>query len=54
MEVDWGQAFRIGGLGFGLVFAVLSLLSLSMWLTALILRRFGADGDEAEGKNKGE
>ena len=32
MNVDWGQAFQVGGFGFFLVFLVLAILAISMWL----------------------
>lgn len=47
METDWAQALEIGGLGFGLVFAVLMLLSLAMWITGKVIARF-SKGDAAE------
>ena len=52
MAVDWAQAWQIGGIGFGLVFAVLVILALSMWLTGLILRKLGTDSSDSDGKNK--
>jgi Na+-transporting methylmalonyl-CoA/oxaloacetate decarboxylase gamma subunit len=52
MAVDWAQAWQIGGIGFGLVFAVLVILALSMWLTGLILRKLGTDSGDSDGKNK--
>ena len=54
MEVDWAFAFQIGGLGFGLVFAVLILLAGAMWLTGLALRKIGADRDKTGDKTERE
>lgn len=40
MGVDWGQAGMIGGLGFGLVFFVLSSLAVAMWFVGWAFRKF--------------
>ncbi|MDD4923936.1 MAG: hypothetical protein PHF74_03770 [Dehalococcoidales bacterium] len=32
MNVDWGQAFQVGGFGFLLVILVLTTLAVCMWL----------------------
>ena len=53
MAVDWGFAWQIGGIGFGLVFAVLIILALTIWLTGLILGKLGAGKAEAGDKKKG-
>ena len=42
MAVDWGFAGQIGGLGFGLVFAVLVILALVIRLVGLISSRITA------------
>jgi len=39
MNVDWGQAFQVGGFGFLLVFVVLTILAVCMWLIGWILNR---------------
>jgi len=52
MEVDWAQAWQIGGIGFGLVFAVLIILALAMWLTGLLLSKIGGGTDTTEEKQK--
>ena len=53
MAVDWVFAGQIGGIGFGLVFAVLVILALAIWLTGLILGKINAgkavDGDQKKG-----
>ena len=36
MNVDWGQAFQVGGFGFLLVFLVLTILAICMWLLGWI------------------
>ena len=51
MTVDWGFAGQIGGVGFGIVFAVLIILAIAIWLTGLIIRRIGTDKEET-GENK--
>ncbi|MEE8194650.1 MAG: OadG family protein [Dehalococcoidales bacterium] len=52
MEVDWARAWQIGGIGFGLVFAVLVILALTMWLTGLVLNRIGTGADNGQ-ENQG-
>ena len=53
MAVDWGLAGKIGGVGFGLVFAVLVILAVAIWLTGLIIRRFSAGDSETGDREKG-
>jgi len=50
-EVNWAEAFEIGGIGFGLVFLVLVILAVVIWITGLWLKRHG---DEEEEKTEGE
>ena len=53
MGVDWGFAGQVGGIGFGLVFAVLIILALAMWITGLVFGRIGAGkAEKAEAGNK--
>ncbi len=52
MAIDWGFAGQIGGVGFGLVFAVLIILAVAIWLVGLILSRIGGDKGEAEAEEK--
>ena len=55
MAIDWGLAGRIGGIGFGLVFAVLIILTVAVWLTGLVVSRIGARKTEAgDSKEKGD
>ena len=54
MTVDWGFAGQIGGLGFGLVFAVLIILAVAIWLVGFILRKVGTGKSEAGDKKKGD
>jgi Na+-transporting methylmalonyl-CoA/oxaloacetate decarboxylase gamma subunit len=50
----WAQAGQIGGVGFGLVFAVLIILAVAVWVVGLVIRRIGAGKGEAEEKKKGD
>ncbi len=54
MEVSWGQALQIGGIGFGLVFAVLIILALAIWPTGLVLSKIGTGQTEASDRKKGD
>lgn len=49
MEIDWVEAWRIAGIGFGLVFVILTGLAVVTWLLKFVLNRNNGD-DEAEKK----
>ena len=52
MTVDWGEAVRIGGVGFGVVFAVLIILAVAIWLVGLVVSRIGTgEGDTGDSKD---
>jgi len=47
MEIDWAQAWQVGGIGFGLVFVVLAILAVVTWLVSWVINRNnGSDEDE--------
>ncbi len=46
MDVDWGLAGQIGGIGFGLVFVVLTALALAIWLVGFVLGKIGSGKGE--------
>ena len=55
MTVDWGFAGQVGGVGFGLVFAVLVVLALAVWLTGLVLDKLSPGAEtKAANKKKGD
>jgi len=54
MGVDWGFAGQIGGIGFGLVFAVLIILALVIWLVGLMLSKISPGKGETGDKKKGD
>ena len=53
MGIDWGFAGQVGGVGFGMVFALLIILAVVIWLVGLVLGKSGMDksgtGDEKKG-----
>jgi len=53
MAVDWGFAGQVGGVGFGLVFAVLIILALAIRLIGLVLSKIGTGKAETGDKEKG-
>jgi len=53
MEIDWGQAFYIGGAGFGTVLVVLSVLAGAILLVAKVLKRISNGRDKVNIKRKG-
>lgn len=54
MAVPWGQAIQVGGVGFGVVFALLIILAVVIRLTGVILNRIDIRKSETGGKKKGE
>ena len=46
MGVDWGLAGQIGGIGFGLVFIVLTVLGLAIWLVGLVVSKIDSGKGE--------
>jgi len=54
MEVDWSQALRVGGAGFGTVFLVLVILAGVISLIGLAVRRMDRGKGEANSAQKGE
>ncbi|MFC1988828.1 OadG family protein [Chloroflexota bacterium] len=53
MVIDWEQARLIGGLGFGIVFVLLTFLSVLIWLTGLVVSKIDAGGAQVDDKKKG-
>ena len=53
MEVSWGQALQVGGVGFGMVFALLVILAIVIWLTGLVLSKVSSGKGETGDKKKG-
>ena len=53
MGVDWGFAGLVGGVGFGMVFALLIILALAIWLTGLVVNKIGADKSRTDNAKKG-
>jgi len=52
--VDWGQAWQIGGVGFGVVFGILIILAITIWLVGLVLNKISASKSETGEKEKGD
>lgn len=50
MEIDWGEAGRIGGIGFGIVFALLAFLSVLIWLVGIVNNKIGTGKSETDDK----
>jgi Na+-transporting methylmalonyl-CoA/oxaloacetate decarboxylase gamma subunit len=46
MAIDWGDAVRIGLMGFGIVFLVLVILAVAIWLSGLVLRKIDSSKDK--------
>jgi Na+-transporting methylmalonyl-CoA/oxaloacetate decarboxylase gamma subunit len=53
MTIDWGEAGRIGGLGFGIVFVLLAFLSVLIWLSGKIINKFETKEAESKENKKG-
>lgn len=53
MAIDWGLAGQIGGVGFGLVFAVLIILAVTIWVVRLVINK-ASTGKSENSSNKKE
>ena len=54
MAIPWGQALQVGGVGFGMVFALLIIIAIIIWLTGLVLGKSSLDRSEADINKKGD
>ena len=46
MTIDWGEAVRVGLIGFGWVFMVLVILAVAIWLSGYIIRKIEKPKEE--------
>jgi Na+-transporting methylmalonyl-CoA/oxaloacetate decarboxylase gamma subunit len=53
MGIDWGFAGQIGGIGFGMVFAVLLILAIILWLVGLVFRKIDTGKEDTGDTEKG-
>ena len=53
MGVDWGFAGQVGGVGFGMVFALLIILAGVIWITGLLVKKTTSDKNKTEKTEKG-
>jgi len=53
MGIDWGFAGQVGGAGFGMVFALLIILSVVIWLTGKLVNRGGSTEEKSDDNQKG-
>ena len=53
MVIDWNQARQVGGMGFGLVFLVLIILTVLTWLFGVVASRLGSGNDKTRDEQKG-
>jgi len=53
MGVDWGFAGQVGGMGFGMVFALLVILAVVIWLTGLVIIKTSTSKDKTNDTQKG-
>ncbi|UCC17811.1 MAG: OadG family protein [Dehalococcoidales bacterium] len=51
--IDWAFAGKIGGIGFGMVFAVLVILAVVLWLTGMIFKKIEAGSKDTGDDKKG-
>ncbi len=52
--INWAEAWKVSGMGFGLVFMVLAILAVAVWLIGVALRRFDGTNTEAVEESKEE
>ena len=53
MAIDWGFAGQVGGVGFGMVFALLVILAVVIWLTGLLVNKISTDRNKTDSTKKG-
>ena len=53
MGIDWSFAGQVGGVGFGMVFALLVILAVVIWLTGIVVSKTGAGKDKTDNAQKG-
>lgn len=46
MVIDWGEAVKVGLVGFGWVFMVLVILAIAIWLSGYIIRKLEKQKEE--------
>ena len=51
--IDWVFAGKIGGVGFGMVFAVLVILAVVLWLTGLVFKKINSGKEDTGDDKKG-
>lgn len=44
--VDWGYALTVAGVGFGVVFLVLSVVAAALWAVGLVTRKLARQEDQ--------
>ena len=54
MDVPWEQALQVGGVGFGMVFALLVVLAIVIWITGRVFGKVGIDESETDDRKKGD
>jgi Na+-transporting methylmalonyl-CoA/oxaloacetate decarboxylase gamma subunit len=54
MAIDWGQASQVGGVGFGTVFLVLTILAVATLLISVAVRKISHRKNNANGNDKGD
>ena len=52
MAIDWGFAGQIAANGFGIVFAVLAILAVTIWLLGLVFSKSNAGKSKPENKEQ--
>jgi len=53
MGIDWGFAGQVGGMGFGMVFALLVILGVVIWLTGIVVNKTSTSKNETDETKKG-
>lgn len=51
--IDWSLARQVGGVGFGMVFGVLIILTVLIWLFGVVASRLSSGKDETGDEQKG-
>ena len=52
IAVDWGEALRVAGVGFGMVIGILAVLGIAVWITGILLHKIGSKSEEESSQQK--
>ena len=52
VAVDWGEAIRVAGVGFGMVIGILAVLAITVWIAGILLHKTTSRSEEKNSQQK--